>query len=137
MKKFTFAWPFIGAMIILCIWLLSGCSIHSRQDSRETALLTLWTLAEEELEQAILNQEERNKLSNAIEKALNLCEDRHDGTFSEIMAVSSLDKEKFHDVYRLASVMDLVFVVELRDEYREQLREILLSLKSLVYRNDY
>ena len=132
MKRFTFAWPFFGATIILCVWLLSSCAVHTRQDSRETALLTLWTLAEEELGQAILTEDEKDKLSNAIEKALELVEDEHEGTFSEIMALSMLSKEKFKDAYRLASIMDMFFVVELRDEYREQLREILLSLKKVV-----
>lgn len=132
MKKFAFAWPFIGAMTILCIWLFSSCAIHTRQDSRETALLSLWALAEEELGQAILTEDEVDKISNAIENALNLCEDRHGGTFSEIMTMSSLDKEKFRDAYRLSSVMDLFFVVELWDDYREQLREILLSLKNII-----
>lgn len=134
MKKFTFAWPFIGAIIILCVWLLmlSSCAIHTRHDSRETALLTLWTLAEEELGQAILTEDEKDKLSNAIERALELVEDEHEGTFSEIMALSMLSEEKFKDAYRLASIMDMFFVAKLRDDYREQLREILLSLKRVV-----
>ena len=127
----TVNWIVLWSLFIF-VGLMIGCTIKTQIDSRETALLTLWTLAEEELEQAILSQEEISKLSNAIEKALELVEDEHEGTFSEIMTLSMLSKEKFKDAYRLASIMDMFFVVELRDEYREQLREILLSLKKVV-----
>ena len=64
-----------------------------------------------------------------IEKALEIVEDRHDGTFSEMLALSTLPKQKYEDAYKLASVMDLLYTIELREKYREMLKEILLSLQ--------
>lgn len=131
MNRLTILWPLIGALILSCVWILTSCSFNIRPDAKEEAIIALWTSAEKELRQNALTEEERASLSSAIDKAIEVVENGRGETFVEIVALS-LNKEKYIETYRLAALMDALFVVEIRDDYRGRIRDVLVSLKRFV-----
>ena len=132
MNRFIFFWPLIGALTLSCVWILISCSVSIRPDAKEETLLVLWALAEQELRQNVLTEEERASLSCAIDKALEVVENGRGEAFVGIVTLSGLDKEKYSETYRLAALMDALFVVDIRDDYRERIRDVLVSLKRFV-----
>ena len=131
-RLFVFLSPLIGALVLLCILFITSCSVSIRPDAKEEALIALWALAEQELRQGALTEEERASLSCAIEKALEVIEDGRGETFVEIVTLSGIDKDKYCETYRLAALMDAMFVIEVRDDYLERIRDVLVSLKITV-----
>ena len=119
-------------VILLCILFISSCSVSIRPDAKEKTLLALWALAEQELRQNVLTKEERASLSCAIDKALEVVENGRGDTFVEILTLSGIDKKKYCETVCLAALMDMLFVVEVRDDYRERIRDVLVSLKNVL-----
>ena len=137
MNRFIFFWPLVGTLVLSCVWILISCSVNIRPDAKEEALIALWTSAEQELKQNVLTKEERASLSCAIDKALEVVENGRGDTFVEIMTLSGIDKDKYCETYRLATLMDTLFVVEICENYLERIRDVLMSLKNVLDESKY